>query len=46
MRRFSAQSAHLANIAGSIVVMKRGTATVTRPELLAAIHDEVAGVSA
>jgi len=40
------QSAHLANIAGSIVVMKRGTATVTRAELLAAIHDEVAGVSA
>ena len=40
------ESAHLANIAGSIVVMKRGTATVTRAELLAAIHDEVAGVSA
>jgi rfaE bifunctional protein kinase chain/domain len=42
----SLESAHLANIAGSIVVMKRGTATVTRAELLAAIHDEVAGVSA
>jgi D-glycero-beta-D-manno-heptose-7-phosphate kinase len=40
------ESAHLANIAGALVVMKRGTATVTRAELLAAIHDEVAGVSA
>jgi len=29
-----------------LVVMKRGTATVTRAELLAAIHDQVAGVSA
>jgi len=26
--------------------MKRGTATVTHAELLAAIHDQVAGVSA
>jgi rfaE bifunctional protein kinase chain/domain len=39
------ESAHLANIAGALVVMKRGTATVTRAELLAAIHNDVAGVS-
>jgi len=39
-------AAHLANIAGALVVMKRGTATVTRAELLAAIHEQVAGVSA
>ncbi len=31
------EAAHLANIAGGIVVMKRGTATVSRTELLAAI---------
>jgi D-glycero-beta-D-manno-heptose-7-phosphate kinase len=31
------EAAHLANYAGGIVVMKRGTATVTRAELLAAI---------
>ena len=41
----SLEAAHLANIAGALVVMKRGTATVTRAELLAAIHDQ-AGVSA
>jgi rfaE bifunctional protein kinase chain/domain len=40
------EAAHLANVAGALVVMKRGTATVTRAELLAAIHDQVAGVSA
>jgi D-glycero-beta-D-manno-heptose-7-phosphate kinase len=40
------ESAHIANIAGGLVVMKRGTATVTRDELLAAIHREVAGASA
>jgi rfaE bifunctional protein kinase chain/domain len=40
------EAAHLANIAGALVVMKRGTATVTRAELMAAIHDQVAGVSA
>jgi rfaE bifunctional protein kinase chain/domain len=33
-----AEAAHLANYAGGIVVMKRGTATVTREELLAAIR--------
>lgn len=32
-----AEAAWLANVAGGIVVMKRGTATVTRAELLAAI---------
>ena len=31
-----AQAAHLANLAGGIVVMKRGTATVTAEELIAA----------
>lgn len=31
------EAAHLANIAGGLVVMKRGTATVSRAELLAAI---------
>jgi D-glycero-beta-D-manno-heptose-7-phosphate kinase len=32
------QAAHLANYAGGIVVMKRGTATVSREELSRAIH--------
>jgi rfaE bifunctional protein kinase chain/domain len=32
------ESAHLANIAGGIVVMKRGTATISRDELLEAIQ--------
>jgi rfaE bifunctional protein kinase chain/domain len=40
------ESAHIANIAGGLVVMKRGTATVTRQELLDAIHGEVAGAPA
>ena len=31
------EAAHLANIAGGLVVMKRGTATVSRAELLEAI---------
>ncbi len=35
------EAAHLANYAGGIVVMKRGTATVTREELLAAIRGEL-----
>jgi D-glycero-beta-D-manno-heptose-7-phosphate kinase len=39
------EAAHIANIAGGLVVMKRGTATVSRQELLAAIRDEVAGTS-
>lgn len=32
------EAAHLANIAGGVVVMKRGTATVSRDELSEAIH--------
>jgi bifunctional ADP-heptose synthase (sugar kinase/adenylyltransferase) len=34
----SEEAAHLANYAGGIVVMKRGTATVTQQELLQAIE--------
>jgi rfaE bifunctional protein kinase chain/domain len=37
------EAAQLANYAGGIVVMKRGTATVTRAELAAAIHKEATG---
>ena len=33
------EAAHIANIAGGLVVMKRGTATVSRAELLDAIRD-------
>ena len=40
------EAAHIANIAGGLVVMKRGTATVTREELLGAIQGEVAGAPA
>jgi rfaE bifunctional protein kinase chain/domain len=32
------EAAHLANYAGGLVVLKRGTATVTAPELLAALE--------
>ena len=32
------EAAHIANFAGSLVVMKRGTATVSRDELLEAIR--------
>lgn len=39
------EAAHIANIAGGIVVMKRGTATVTAKELLAAIRSEATGVA-
>jgi D-glycero-beta-D-manno-heptose-7-phosphate kinase len=39
------EAAHIANIAGGLVVMKRGTATVSRAELLQAIQDAVAGVA-
>jgi rfaE bifunctional protein kinase chain/domain len=35
------EAAHIANIASGLVVMKRGTATVSREELLDAIHSEV-----
>jgi D-glycero-beta-D-manno-heptose-7-phosphate kinase len=38
------EAAHIANIAGGLVVMKRGTATVSRDELLAAIREQ-AGVA-
>ncbi|HYL62119.1 MAG TPA: PfkB family carbohydrate kinase [Candidatus Methylomirabilis sp.] len=38
------EAAHIANIAGGLVVMKRGTATVSRAELLAAIRQQ-AGVA-
>ena len=37
------QAARIANYAGGIVVMKRGTATVTREELAAAIRSDVDG---
>jgi rfaE bifunctional protein kinase chain/domain len=38
------EAAHIANIAGGLVVMKRGTATVSRRELLDEIHAAVSGV--
>jgi rfaE bifunctional protein kinase chain/domain len=37
------EAAHIANIAGGLVVMKRGTATITRHELLGAIQEEISG---
>jgi D-glycero-beta-D-manno-heptose-7-phosphate kinase len=39
------EGAHIANIAGGLVVMKRGTATVTREELLAAIRHQAGGAA-
>jgi rfaE bifunctional protein kinase chain/domain len=39
------EAAHIANIAGGLVVMKRGTATVSREELLEAIRGEVSGAT-
>ena len=39
------EAAHIANIAGGLVVMKRGTATVSREELLDGIRQEAAGAS-
>ena len=39
------EAAHIANIAGGLVVMKRGTATVSREELLDAIRGEASGTS-
>jgi D-glycero-beta-D-manno-heptose-7-phosphate kinase len=39
------EAAHIANIAGGLVVMKRGTATVTRDELLAAIRHQAGGAA-
>lgn len=38
------EAAHLANYAGGLVVMKRGTATITRSELDAAIRSEATAV--
>ena len=43
-RRFPVEAAHIANIAGGLVVMKRGTATVSRKELLEAIRKAASGV--
>jgi rfaE bifunctional protein kinase chain/domain len=40
------EAAHIANIAGGLVVMKRGTATVSRAELLAVIRAEASGAEA
>lgn len=39
------EAAHIANIAGGLVVMKRGTATVSRQELLDAIRNEISGTA-
>jgi D-glycero-beta-D-manno-heptose-7-phosphate kinase len=39
------EAAHIANIAGGLVVMKRGTSTVTRDELLAAIRHQAGGAA-
>lgn len=39
------EAAHIANIAGGLVVMKRGTATVSRNELLEAIRREAGGAA-
>ena len=40
------EAARLANYAGGIVVMKRGTATVSQAELLAALRGEITGQAA
>ena len=40
------EAAHIANFAGGLVVMKRGTATVSRAELLDAIRTEASGGAA
>jgi bifunctional ADP-heptose synthase (sugar kinase/adenylyltransferase) len=39
------EAAHLANYAGGIVVMKRGTATATRQELEAAVRGDATSPS-
>jgi rfaE bifunctional protein kinase chain/domain len=39
------EAAHIANIAGGLVVMKRGTATVSREELLDAIRKAASGTA-
>jgi D-glycero-beta-D-manno-heptose-7-phosphate kinase len=40
------EAAHIANIAAGLVVMKRGTATISRAELLQAIRQEISGAPA
>jgi len=40
------EAAHIANIAGGLVVMKRGTATISRDELLRTIRGEASGATA
>jgi D-glycero-beta-D-manno-heptose-7-phosphate kinase len=44
-RASALEAAHIANIAGGLVVMKRGTATVSRDELLGAIRQQASGAS-
>lgn len=39
------EAAHIANIAGGLVVMKRGTSTISREELLDAIRGEASGAA-
>jgi D-beta-D-heptose 7-phosphate kinase/D-beta-D-heptose 1-phosphate adenosyltransferase len=39
-RASAGEAAWLANVAGGVVVMKRGTATVTVPELLTALAND------
>lgn len=39
------EAAHIANIAGGLVVMKRGTATVSREELLRTIRGQATGAT-
>jgi rfaE bifunctional protein kinase chain/domain len=39
------EAAHIANIAGGLAVMKRGTATISREELLEAIRAEASGAA-
>ena len=39
------EAAHIANIAGGLVVMKRGTATVSREELQSAIREAASGAA-
>ncbi len=39
------EAAHISNIAGGLVVMKRGTATISRDELLDAIRGEASGAA-
>jgi rfaE bifunctional protein kinase chain/domain len=39
------EAAHIANIAGGLVVMKRGTAAISRQELLDAIRSEASGAA-